>query len=523
MARLSAVARSPEETGLPMATLDLSPVEYADELGRWYGLQIDDEHRKRHGHYLTPMSVALFMGTLALGRPKKRVRVLDPAAGAGMLAAAVCQSLALVPRPPAVIELVLYEIDPGLVPVVEACTAHLHQWLARRGIALNSQLHVRDFVLANAGALEPSLFPHDDPFDAVICNPPYFKLQKSDPRAQACLQVVHGQPNLYGLFMALGAAVLRKGGRLAFITPRSYASGPYFQRFRDWFFARMGITDLHVFESRSDAFEAVLQETVITAGTRRDSFLNRKVKLSISEGSKDIDERRTRSMRLRDIVHAGEGAQHVLHLPTEVDDDRVRAIVNGWSGSLHVHGFEVSTGPVIAFRAKRFLRHAAGASTVPLLWLQHVKSMAISWPLETRKPEHMEDNAASARLTLPNRNYVLLRRFTAKEEARRLVAAPYVGESSNAARIGFENHLNYIHRPRGSMDRDEAYGLAAILNSELMDSYVRISSGNTQVSATELRALPLPALTVIKRIGRRARSEEASIETIVAQELTHAA
>ena len=71
------------------------------------------------------------------------------------------------------------------------------------------------------------------------------------------------------------------------------------------------------------------------------------------------------------------------------------------------------------------------------------------------------------------------------------------------------------------MDKDEAYGLAAILNSELMDSYVRISSGNTQVSATELRALPLPALAVIKRIGHRVRAEVASIETIVAQELTH--
>ena len=204
---LTRPARIWPSESLPLPLANQSPTSYADQLGRWYGDRIDDDHRKRHGHYLTPIPVAQFMGNLAAEGNGPVIRLLDPAAGAGVLAASACESLALAESPPTRIELVLYEIDAGLVPVLEASIAHLQRWLSRRGIVLEPQLHVRDFVLANAGALDASLFPHDENFDAVICNPPYFKLQRSDPRAQACLLVVHGQPNVYGLFMALGAAV----------------------------------------------------------------------------------------------------------------------------------------------------------------------------------------------------------------------------------------------------------------------------------------------------------------------------
>jgi adenine-specific DNA-methyltransferase len=55
------------------------------------------------------------------------------------------------------------------------------------------------------------------------------------------------------------------------------------------------------------------------------------------------------------------------------------------------------------------------------------------------------------------------------------------------------------------MEEDEAWGLSALLNSSLLDTYFRVSSGNTQVSATELRAIPLPPRATLLRIGRHAR------------------
>lgn len=502
------------------------PVSYADRLGAWYAGRIDDAHRRTHGHYLTPPAIAEFMGRLCANGDQPAVRLLDPAAGTGTLAIAACQALAASERPPDRIEVVAYEVDAGLVPLLEASFAHLSDWLRTRGIGLDLRLEHRDFVLANAGALEGGLFPCEDRFDAVICNPPYFKISKSDPRAQACLAVVHGQPNVYGLFMAIGAALLREGGRFVYITPRSYASGPYFQRFRQWFFERIRPTELHVFESRTEAFDDVLQETVVTAGQRSGRGPGPSastVRLSVSAGAADIGQRQYRELAMDDVLRS-DCAQRGLYLPATEEHDRVRALVADWKGSLRGFGWDVSTGPVVAFRAKDFLREQAGVRHAPLLWLQHVRPMQVRWPLETRKAQFIHDGPASASLLLPNRNYVVLRRFSAKEERRRLTAAPCLAEFFKGhGRIGLENHLNYIHRPGGGqLAREEAYGLAALLNSRLMDIWFRIGSGNTQVSATELRAMPLPSPAAIRRIGTRALRGREDVEAIVQSELGYA-
>ena len=51
------------------------------------------------------------------------------------------------------------------------------------------------------------------------------------------MRVIHGQPNIYALFMAIAAHLLAKNGELIFITPRSYTAGPYFRLFREHFFS----------------------------------------------------------------------------------------------------------------------------------------------------------------------------------------------------------------------------------------------------------------------------------------------
>lgn len=141
--------------------------------------------------------------------------------------------------------------------------------------------------------------------------------------------------------------------------------------------------------------------------------------------------------------------------------------------------------------------------------------MRVEWPVAARnKSQHIADNEQSRYLLVKNRNYVLLRRFSAKEAARRLVAAPLIANSLTASFVGLENHLNYIHRRKGELSEQEAFGLAALLNSELIDTYFRTFNGNTQVSATELRALPLPPLTLIENLGEKVMNDGADLETI---------
>ena len=105
------------------------------------------------------------------------------------------------------------------------------------------------------------------------------------------------------------------------------------------------------------------------------------------------------------------------------------------------------------------------------------------------------------KLLVKNSNYVLLRRFSAKEENQRIVAAPYISSAIKSNMIGLENHLNYIYRPQGELSIEEVFGLAALYNCKLFDIYFRTFSGNTQVSATEIKGMPLPELHLIKKIG----------------------
>jgi len=53
------------------------------------------------------------------------------------------------------------------------------------------------------------------------------------------------------------------------------------------------------------------------------------------------------------------------------------------------------------------------------------------------------------------------------------------------------------------LDRTEVIGISALLDSDLFDVYFRTFNGNVNVSATELRSMPLPDLGIIKSIGEK--------------------
>jgi adenine-specific DNA-methyltransferase len=65
--------------------------------------------------------------------------------------------------------------------------------------------------------------------------------------------------------------------------------------------------------------------------------------------------------------------------------------------------------------------------------------------------------------------------------------------------VGFENHLNVIHRNRQGLPVAVARGLVAYLNSQAVDDYFRTFSGHTQVNATDLRRLRYPSLEQLEQ------------------------
>ena len=116
----------------------------------------------------------------------------------------------------------------------------------------------------------------------------------------------------------------------------------------------------------------------------------------------------------------------------------------------------------------------------------------------------------------------MVKRFTAKEERKRIVACLYDSSRIQAPLVGFENHLNYFHINGQGLAMALAKGLAAFLNSTVVDVYFRQFNGHTQVNATDLRNLNYPAKADLESLGRRISDPglpQAELDALVKDEL----
>jgi len=488
------------------------PSQFADRIGQVYAKTVTTQHKKENGQFFTPTEIAHFMtGLVKLMQDK--LKILDPGCGTAILSSSLIETLVKLNDNLKEIELVVYETDKDILPYTKATLEYLSKWLKNNKIKFKATLDTNDFVLENKECFEKSatLFfePKNAIYDIVIANPPYFKIPKEDKRAIVAKSIVWGQPNIYSIFMMVAAKLLKNNGELIFITPRSFASGNYFRAFREAFFKEIEIEQIHLFGSRTDAFDRddVLQETLILKGKKQKLNGNLpSIVVTHSNGVSDIGNYTEKIYESSELIDFN-SKEKIIHLPTNETDDKVIKLFKSWSGSLKYYDIQISTGPVVSFRATQYLyeQYENGkVFLVPLYQLINTAKMRFEWPVAKKnKPQYIQLCEETKSLLLPNKNYIFLRRFSAKDDKSRLVATPYFVDITQAEFIGVENHLNYIYRPKGHLDRNEILGLSALLNSTLFDTYFRTFNGNINVSATELREMPLPPLEDIKQIGNQ--------------------
>jgi adenine-specific DNA-methyltransferase len=217
------------------------------------------------------------------------------------------------------------------------------------------------------------------------------------------------------------------------------------------------------------------------------------------------------------------GCDRLIYVPETNEDAEIVRYAKQWELSFEGRGLRISTGPVVMFRVAEFLQasHHVG---VPLLSSHNVKRFATIWPVVKAKwPLAFADSDRSKKHLVPVRNYVLLKRFSAKEERRRLTAGCIFRRAFPFERVAIENHLNYVYHFERELTVDETWGITAIFNSVLFDRYFRTLSGNTQVNSTEIRNLHFPDIPTIARIGSRIRRTKKELlrksEHIVLEEL----
>ena len=141
-------------------------------------------------------------------------------------------------------------------------------------------------------------------------------------------------------------------------------------------------------------------------------------------------------------------------------------------------------------------------NTAPLIYPAHFNGWTINHPLENfKKNNAIEVNPQTMKQLLPTGFYTIIRRFSSKEEKRRIIARVVRPQDIEGEFIGFENHLNVLHFQKQGLEEEMAFGLAVYLNSTVVDEYFRLFSGHTQVNATDLRLLKYPNRDHLVRLG----------------------
>lgn len=489
-----------------MLVTDLAGLAEAERVAALGGL--DARTQSTLGQFFTPTAAAQLIASIPRLPSAGTIRVLDPGAGSGVLSAALV-SRVLAERPDLSLDIVAVERDRSVLP-------HLHATLAgceRAGAGRVAARAVEaDFILNSTG-LDSSL-SFDASFDVVIENPPYGKLATSSPYRHAMRASGVDSPNLYAAFIAVSVAALQPGGQIVAITPRSFFNGPYFETFRAHILDSIGLDRIHVFDSRDTIFAdmGVLQENVIFSGTR--GVEPDTVELSISRDH--TGEIESRVVPYDEVVFPDD-PHRFIRLPTHAEDTNIAEVILSQPCSLTDIGVQVSTGRVVDFRSRHALSGINLPGAIPLIYPGNLHHGRVEWPREIRKPQwfHPADDKDRA-LLLPEGWYSVVKRFSAKEERRRIVASIW-SPVENPGAVAFENHLNVFHSHGNGLDENLAKGITVWLNSSVIDKFFRTFSGHTQVNATDLRTLRFPTPSALRELGRSLVVAQSDVDGLVSE------
>lgn len=487
----------------------LRQLDQVDTVRRKIAPQTAQRHKAEFGQFLTPSSVARFMASLFPASTLPTCRLLDAGAGVGALSCAFLDRWTAGGFDFNAVDVTAYEIDDNL-------RGHLAQHLGGyQGVAV--RIIAGDYIeLAAADDLftvrQPSGYTH------AILNPPYKKISSNSAHRRALRRVGIETVNLYSAFVALAVGQAAPGGQIVAIIPRSFCNGPYYRPFRDFILERAAIRHLHLFESRSKAFkdDKVLQENIIIRLERGGHQGPVTVSTSTDDSFADLV---THEHPFDRIVFPDD-RERFIHVPTSPEKNAIE-LSEAIRCTLADLNIKVSTGPVVDFRLKEHLRDMPGEGTVPLLYPGHFSSGGTTWPIEgLKKPNAIERNAETEKWLYPSGFYCVVRRFSSKEEKRRIVAS--VVEPSafgDVPVLGFENHLNLFHQDKRGLPEALARGLAVFLNTTAVDEHFRRFNGHTQVNATDLKLMRYPSRETLTQLGVWAMAQGEITQELIDQQL----
>lgn len=488
-------SRVASQLGRALAGLPVSAAAY--QLGLTYTGMLPGPLRSRLGIHYTPPVLAhrLLDQATSAGLDWQTARVVDPACGAGaFLVPASERIIAAMGKADAAIilqnlstRIVGWELDPfaaWLTQVfVEAAALPLINATGRRLAEIAS---VRDSLEVTTESRK---------FDLVVGNPPFGRLSLSEQMREKYARSLFGHANLYGVFMDLAVRIAKDDGIVSFLTPTSFLAGEYFKNLRSVLWHEAPPVNVDFVSMRKGVFEGVLQETALATYRR-----------SPERGPASVHFIELPNETALEVESAGsfslpKEATEPWLLPRHADEAELASKLSSIPSRLADWGYRVSTGPLVWNRHKAQLHDRRATGRIAIVWAESITSNGeFMFRCEKRDHKPYFEVRGNDDWLIVKEPCVLLQRTTAKEQARRLIAAEmpqsFLDEQGG---ITVENHLNMLLPTRHNPSVSPRV-LAAFLNAKTTDRVFRCISGSVAVSAYELEAMPLPSKTDLKTL-----------------------
>ncbi len=460
-----------------------------------HAVETSVNHKESFGQYFTPYPIAKFMSSLFPATDKK-IKLLDPGAGIGVLSCSFMERIAKEKWNIPAIHISAYDIDNDVYDALNENIA-----------SSSSAFKKSDYEIFSEDFLEKTSFEYtwkiNETYTHVIMNPPYKKILTNSKERQSARAFGLETVNLYSAFMGAAISLTEDNGYIVAIVPRSFCNGVYYKPFREFILRNCAIKHIHLFESRDKAFkdESVLQENIIIMLQKNAEQRNVRISYCNDDsfiGLYEFD------VPFNQILHENDSEKYFnIPIKQQIENEKLTAY-----SSLKDLGIKVSTGPIVDFRMKNLLLKDYAPKSVPLIYSVHLKNHRLSWPQESKKPNAILKSDEVNKQFFPKGFYVLVKRFSTKEEAKRIVASLITPDDFVNNRIAFENHLNVFHLNKNTLSENMAYGLVCWLNSTYIDGKFRLFSGHTQVNATDLQNLPYPDREDLEDLGKQLKSKK---------------
>ena len=289
-------------------------------------------------------------------------------------------------------------------------------------------------------------------YDYIIGNPPYFELKLNEEIKKKYFDIIKGRVNIFSLFVKTGLDLLKDGGYLAYVVPPSMNNGAYFSKLREYIIKNSSLEYLHIIDG-ADNFHLANQKVMLiilkkTNSKKSSKYIFKKNGITIfTEDKNFLNKSYKNTVSLKDI------------------------------------GYTVKTGSIIWNEHKEKLTNDKNNSTL-LIWASNINNGKIIIGYTKGKPQYIKN--ISNDLIIKSR-VVVVNRITGSSKEINIKAAIV-----NEKEFVCENHVNVIYMSKNANCNYSLEDIFKALQDKTNIKVMRLISGNTQISKTELeRLLPI--------------------------------